>query len=40
MRTAVQLPHGNVYVNRNMIGAVAANQPFDGNTILLTDDEE
>lgn len=25
------LPHGNVYVNRNMIGAVVGSQPFGGS---------
>jgi RHH-type proline utilization regulon transcriptional repressor/proline dehydrogenase/delta 1-pyrroline-5-carboxylate dehydrogenase len=25
-----RLPHGNVYVNRNMIGAVVGVQPFGG----------
>ena len=25
-----RLPHGNVYVNRNMIGAVVGTQPFGG----------
>ena len=28
-----RLPHGNVYVNRNMIGAVVGTQPF-GGTVL------
>jgi RHH-type proline utilization regulon transcriptional repressor/proline dehydrogenase/delta 1-pyrroline-5-carboxylate dehydrogenase len=27
---AARLPHGNVYVNRNMIGAVVGTQPFGG----------
>jgi len=26
-----RLPHGNVYVNRNMIGAVVGTQPFGGS---------
>jgi RHH-type proline utilization regulon transcriptional repressor/proline dehydrogenase/delta 1-pyrroline-5-carboxylate dehydrogenase len=30
-RIAARLPHGNVYVNRNMIGAVVASQPFGGS---------
>ncbi|MFZ3309684.1 MAG: bifunctional proline dehydrogenase/L-glutamate gamma-semialdehyde dehydrogenase PutA, partial [Xanthobacteraceae bacterium] len=29
-RVAARLPHGNVYVNRNMIGAVVGTQPFGG----------
>jgi len=29
-RIAARLPHGNVYVNRNMIGAVVGTQPFGG----------
>jgi len=28
---AARLPHGNVYVNRNMIGAVVGTQPFGGS---------
>jgi RHH-type proline utilization regulon transcriptional repressor/proline dehydrogenase/delta 1-pyrroline-5-carboxylate dehydrogenase len=32
-RIAARLPHGNVYVNRNMIGAVVGTQPF-GGTLL------
>jgi RHH-type proline utilization regulon transcriptional repressor/proline dehydrogenase/delta 1-pyrroline-5-carboxylate dehydrogenase len=28
---AARLPHGNVYVNRNMIGAVVGSQPFGGS---------
>jgi RHH-type transcriptional regulator, proline utilization regulon repressor / proline dehydrogenase / delta 1-pyrroline-5-carboxylate dehydrogenase len=27
---AARLPHGNIYVNRNMIGAVVGSQPFGG----------
>jgi RHH-type proline utilization regulon transcriptional repressor/proline dehydrogenase/delta 1-pyrroline-5-carboxylate dehydrogenase len=27
---AARLPHGNIYVNRNMIGAVVGTQPFGG----------
>ncbi len=30
-RVAARLPHGNVYVNRNMIGAVVGSQPFGGS---------
>ena len=29
-RIASRLPHGNVYANRNMIGAVVGTQPFGG----------
>jgi RHH-type proline utilization regulon transcriptional repressor/proline dehydrogenase/delta 1-pyrroline-5-carboxylate dehydrogenase len=29
-RVVERLPHGNVYVNRNMIGAVVGTQPFGG----------
>ena len=29
-RIAARLPHGDVYVNRNMIGAVVGTQPFGG----------
>jgi RHH-type transcriptional regulator, proline utilization regulon repressor / proline dehydrogenase / delta 1-pyrroline-5-carboxylate dehydrogenase len=29
-RIAARLPHGNVYVNRSMIGAVVGTQPFGG----------
>jgi RHH-type transcriptional regulator, proline utilization regulon repressor / proline dehydrogenase / delta 1-pyrroline-5-carboxylate dehydrogenase len=32
-RIAARLPHGNIYVNRNMIGAVVGTQPF-GGTLL------
>jgi RHH-type proline utilization regulon transcriptional repressor/proline dehydrogenase/delta 1-pyrroline-5-carboxylate dehydrogenase len=31
-----RLPHGNVYVNRNMIGAVVGSQPFGGNGLSGT----
>jgi RHH-type transcriptional regulator, proline utilization regulon repressor / proline dehydrogenase / delta 1-pyrroline-5-carboxylate dehydrogenase len=31
-----QLPHGNVYVNRNMIGAVVGSQPFGGSGLSGT----
>ena len=30
------LPHGNVYVNRNMIGAVVGTQPFGGTGLSGT----
>ena len=30
-RIAARLPHGNVYINRNMIGAVIGTQPFGGS---------
>ncbi|MCK9907978.1 bifunctional proline dehydrogenase/L-glutamate gamma-semialdehyde dehydrogenase PutA [Microbacteriaceae bacterium K1510] len=33
---AARLPHGNVYVNRNMIGAVVAAQPFGGSGLSGT----
>ncbi len=35
-RIAAALPHGNVYVNRNMIGAVVGSQPFGGNGLSGT----
>ncbi len=31
-----RLPHGNVYVNRNMIGAVVGTQPFGGTRLSGT----
>jgi RHH-type proline utilization regulon transcriptional repressor/proline dehydrogenase/delta 1-pyrroline-5-carboxylate dehydrogenase len=31
-----RLPHGNVYVNRSMIGAVVGTQPFGGNSLSGT----
>ncbi|HLA21590.1 MAG TPA: aldehyde dehydrogenase family protein, partial [Pseudolabrys sp.] len=31
-----RLPHGNVYVNRNMIGAIVGNQPFGGSGLSGT----
>jgi RHH-type proline utilization regulon transcriptional repressor/proline dehydrogenase/delta 1-pyrroline-5-carboxylate dehydrogenase len=31
-----RLPHGNVYVNRNMIGAVVGSQPFGGSELSGT----
>jgi RHH-type transcriptional regulator, proline utilization regulon repressor / proline dehydrogenase / delta 1-pyrroline-5-carboxylate dehydrogenase len=33
---AARLPHGNVYVNRNMIGAVVGTQPFGGTNLSGT----
>jgi RHH-type proline utilization regulon transcriptional repressor/proline dehydrogenase/delta 1-pyrroline-5-carboxylate dehydrogenase len=33
---AKRLPHGNVYVNRNMIGAVVGSQPFGGSGLSGT----
>jgi RHH-type proline utilization regulon transcriptional repressor/proline dehydrogenase/delta 1-pyrroline-5-carboxylate dehydrogenase len=35
-RIAGRLPHGNVYVNRNMIGAVVGSQPFGGSALSGT----
>ena len=35
-RIAETLPHGNVYVNRNMIGAVVGSQPFGGTGLSGT----
>jgi RHH-type proline utilization regulon transcriptional repressor/proline dehydrogenase/delta 1-pyrroline-5-carboxylate dehydrogenase len=35
-RVAKRLPHGNVYVNRNMIGAVVGTQPFGGTLLSGT----
>ncbi len=35
-RIAARLPHGNVYVNRNMIGAVVGTQPFGGSELSGT----
>jgi RHH-type proline utilization regulon transcriptional repressor/proline dehydrogenase/delta 1-pyrroline-5-carboxylate dehydrogenase len=35
-RIAVRMPHGNVYVNRNMIGAVVGSQPFGGSHLSGT----
>jgi RHH-type proline utilization regulon transcriptional repressor/proline dehydrogenase/delta 1-pyrroline-5-carboxylate dehydrogenase len=35
-RVAARLPHGNVYVNRNMIGAVVGTQPFGGSALSGT----
>ncbi len=36
VRIAARLPHGNVYVNRNMIGAVVGSQPFGGSALSGT----
>ncbi|MGA8075971.1 MAG: aldehyde dehydrogenase family protein, partial [Xanthobacteraceae bacterium] len=33
---AARLPHGNVYVNRNMVGAVVGTQPFGGTLLSGT----
>jgi len=35
-RITERLPHGNVYVNRNMIGAVVSSQPFGGSGLSGT----
>ena len=35
-RIVGRLPHGNVYVNRNMIGAVVGSQPFGGGGLSGT----
>jgi RHH-type proline utilization regulon transcriptional repressor/proline dehydrogenase/delta 1-pyrroline-5-carboxylate dehydrogenase len=35
-RVVARLPHGNVYVNRNMIGAVVGTQPFGGTHLSGT----
>jgi RHH-type proline utilization regulon transcriptional repressor/proline dehydrogenase/delta 1-pyrroline-5-carboxylate dehydrogenase len=35
-RIAARLAHGNVYVNRNMIGAVVGTQPFGGSQLSGT----
>ncbi|MGA9007455.1 MAG: bifunctional proline dehydrogenase/L-glutamate gamma-semialdehyde dehydrogenase PutA [Xanthobacteraceae bacterium] len=35
-RIAARLPHGNVYVNRNMIGAEVGTQPFGGTHLSGT----
>ncbi|BAT61738.1 bifunctional protein PutA [Variibacter gotjawalensis] len=35
-KIAARLPHGNVYVNRNMIGAVVGTQPFGGSGLSGT----
>ena len=33
---AARLPHGNIYVNRSMIGAVVGTQPFGGTHLSGT----
>jgi RHH-type proline utilization regulon transcriptional repressor/proline dehydrogenase/delta 1-pyrroline-5-carboxylate dehydrogenase len=33
---AARMPHGNIYVNRNMIGAVVGSQPFGGSGLSGT----
>ncbi len=35
-RAAARLPHGNIYVNRSMIGAVVGTQPFGGTLLSGT----
>jgi RHH-type proline utilization regulon transcriptional repressor/proline dehydrogenase/delta 1-pyrroline-5-carboxylate dehydrogenase len=35
-RILARLPHGNTYVNRNMIGAVVGSQPFGGSGLSGT----
>jgi RHH-type proline utilization regulon transcriptional repressor/proline dehydrogenase/delta 1-pyrroline-5-carboxylate dehydrogenase len=35
-RVASRLPHGNVYINRNMVGAVVGTQPFGGSGLSGT----
>jgi RHH-type transcriptional regulator, proline utilization regulon repressor / proline dehydrogenase / delta 1-pyrroline-5-carboxylate dehydrogenase len=35
-RVATRLPHGNIYVNRSMIGAVVGTQPFGGTHLSGT----
>ena len=35
-RVIARLPHGNIYVNRNMIGAVVGSQPFGGSGLSGT----
>jgi RHH-type proline utilization regulon transcriptional repressor/proline dehydrogenase/delta 1-pyrroline-5-carboxylate dehydrogenase len=35
-RVAARLPNGNIYVNRNMIGAVVGTQPFGGTRLSGT----
>jgi RHH-type proline utilization regulon transcriptional repressor/proline dehydrogenase/delta 1-pyrroline-5-carboxylate dehydrogenase len=35
-RVVSRMPHGNVYVNRNMIGAVVGSQPFGGSHLSGT----
>jgi RHH-type proline utilization regulon transcriptional repressor/proline dehydrogenase/delta 1-pyrroline-5-carboxylate dehydrogenase len=35
-RIAARMPHGNIYVNRSMIGAVVGSQPFGGSGLSGT----
>jgi RHH-type proline utilization regulon transcriptional repressor/proline dehydrogenase/delta 1-pyrroline-5-carboxylate dehydrogenase len=35
-KIAERMPHGNIYVNRNMIGAVVGSQPFGGSHLSGT----
>jgi RHH-type proline utilization regulon transcriptional repressor/proline dehydrogenase/delta 1-pyrroline-5-carboxylate dehydrogenase len=35
-RITARMPHGNIYVNRNMIGAVVGTQPFGGTGLSGT----
>jgi RHH-type transcriptional regulator, proline utilization regulon repressor / proline dehydrogenase / delta 1-pyrroline-5-carboxylate dehydrogenase len=35
-RVVARLPHGNVYIDRNMIGAVVGTQPFGGSALSGT----
>jgi RHH-type proline utilization regulon transcriptional repressor/proline dehydrogenase/delta 1-pyrroline-5-carboxylate dehydrogenase len=35
-RVLARMPHGNIYVNRNMIGAVVGSQPFGGSRLSGT----
>ena len=35
-RVVARLPHGNIYINRNMIGAVVGTQPFGGTRLSGT----
>jgi RHH-type transcriptional regulator, proline utilization regulon repressor / proline dehydrogenase / delta 1-pyrroline-5-carboxylate dehydrogenase len=35
-RVLARMPHGNIYVNRNMIGAVVGSQPFGGSGLSGT----
>ena len=35
-RISARMPHGNIYVNRNMIGAVVGSQPFGGSHLSGT----
>ena len=35
-RVAAHLPHGNIYINRSMIGAVVGTQPFGGTLLSGT----